>query len=280
MTAFRHRLAKAACLAALLCAPSAALAHDFWIQPDRFQVPTGEAAPMTLQVGHGPDRQRSSLPLRRVVRFDATTPAGRTLDLTGDLSLGAPAADGALRLPEPGFYVIALASDARAQSHLAADRFNAYAADEGLAPALEARAGAGLQNTDATERYSRQAKAIVQVGPATAAGADAVTRPTGLQLEIVPEVNPAAAPAADGLPVRIFYEGKPLPNALVKMTDLAHDAAPFETHRTDAAGRARFTLPKAGAWLLNVVWTRPLKDEGVDFETTFSSLSFAIAAGA
>lgn len=273
-----HRLAKALCLATLLCAPSAALAHDFWIQPDRFQVPAGEAAPMTLQVGHGPDRQRSSLPLRRVVRFDATTPAGRTLDLSGDLSLGAAAADGVLRLPEPGFYVVALASDAKAQSHLAADRFNAYAADEGLEPALAARARSGLQAADATERYSRQAKAIVQVGPATSATAEAVTRPAGLQLEIVPEVNPAAAPAGAGLPVRVFYEGKPLANALVKMTDLANDAAPFETHRTDAEGRARFTLPKAGAWLLNVVWTRPLKDEGVDFETTFSSLSFAVPA--
>ena len=121
---------------------------------------------------------------------------------------------------------------------------------------------------------------IVQVGPAISAMADAVTRPVGLRLEIVPEVNPAIASAGDGLPVRVFYEGAPLAGALVKLTDLAHDAAPFETHRTDAAGRARFTLPKAGAWLLNVVWTRPLKDEGVDFETTFSSLSFAIAAGA
>lgn len=49
----------------------------------------------------------------------------------------------------------------------------------------------------------------------------------------------------------------------------------METHRTDAAGRAVFSVPAHGSWLLNVIWTRPLPPgDDMDFETSFSSLAF------
>jgi uncharacterized GH25 family protein len=267
-------------LAARLCAlilsgaPQAALAHDFWIQPQLFHLASGAATPMTLQVGHGPGRQRSALPLRRITRFDAVGPGGQVVDMRGRLTLGSAEGDGALGLPAPGLHVVALETDAGAQSHLPADRYNPYAEEEGLTPALEARAHAGLQRADASERYSRDAKAIIQVGAAGAGSSDHVTRPIGLRLEIVPEVSPYAAARGTGLPVRVFYEDRPLANALVKLTDLSDDARPVETHRTDDTGRASFSVPNQGDWLLNVVWTKPLKGEPVDFETVFSSLSF------
>ena len=102
-----------------------------------------------------------------------------------------------------------------------------------------------------------------------------VTKPAGLPLEIVPEVNPYAASRTSSLPVRVIYEGRPLPQALVKLTDLDDDASPREQIRTDREGRARFTVPRSGTWLLNVIWTKALpRTEETDFETVFSSLSF------
>lgn len=269
MSGFRLRALLAA--GVLASVAQAASAHEFWIQPERFWLPAGATTPMTLQVGTGTERQRSQLPLRRVLRFDATSPDGGR-DLRPALTLGAPAADGVLNFPRPGAYVVTLRSDAAAQSHQSAARFNAYAEQEGLTPALETRAAKGLQAIDASERYSRQTKALIQVG----AGGEqtVVTRPVGLTLEIVPEVSPYAAPRPATLPVRVLYEGRPLAGALVKITDLAHDAAPLEQRRTDAEGRAAFAMPRHGAWMMDVVWTRPLVDEGVDFETVFSSLSF------
>lgn len=257
---------------ALACGVQTAAAHEFWIQPERFWLPVGTPTPMTLQVGTGTERQRSQLPPRRVLRFDATARAGEIQDLRPTLTLGAPGADGALSFARPGAYVVTLRSDAAAQSHLSAARFNAYAEEEGLTPALETRAERGVQAIDASERYSRQTKVLVQVGE----GGDpaVVTRPVGLDLEIVPEVSPYASPRPAVLPVRVLYEGRPLAGALVKLTDLAHDAAPREQHRTDGEGRAGFAMPSGGAWMMDVVWTKPLADEGVDFETVFSSLSF------
>ena len=263
---------------ALACGPQAAAAHEFWIQPDRFWLAVDAATPMTLQVGTGTERQRSQLPARRVLRFDATAPGGEALDLLPTLTLGAQASDGALGFSRPGAYVVTLRGDTAAQSHLSATRFNAYAEEEGLTPALEARAARGLRAIDASERYSRQTKALIQVGE----GGDqsAVTKPVGLSLEIVPEVSPYALPRSATLPVRVLYEGRPLAGALVKITDLAHDAAPREQHRTDSEGRAGFAMPGEGAWMMDVVWTKPLIDEGVDFETVFSSLSFGFPVSA
>jgi uncharacterized GH25 family protein len=271
-TPLRRALLAAGALA-LACGPHVAAAHEFWIQPERFWLPVDAATPMTLQVGTGTERQRSQLPARRVLRFDATASGGEALDLRPALTLGGPTADGALSFARPGVYVVTLRSDANAQSHQSAARFNAYAQEEGLTPALETRAERGLQAIDASERYSRQTKALVQVGDGGGAQ-DAVTRPVGLTLEIVPEVSPYALPRPAALPVRVLYEGRPLAGALVKLTDLAHDAAPLEQHRTDGEGRAGFVMPTGGAWMMDVVWTKPLTDEGVDFETVFSSLSF------
>jgi hypothetical protein len=229
---------------------------------------------MTLQVGHGPYRQRSPIPLARIARFSAISPGGSAVDLRSALRPGGGAADGEIALgAAPGAYVVILETDNRAQSHLPAIRFNDYLRVEGLTPALEQRARTGRTGADGSEAYSRRAKVLVQVG---AGGSQAqVTKPLGLPLEIVAEVSPYAQPRQALLPVRVLYRGRPLAGALVKLTDLAHDAEPVETHRTDTAGRARFTMPSAGQWLLNVIWTEPLgPTRETDFETVFSSLSF------
>jgi uncharacterized GH25 family protein len=270
------------CLLGLLWSPAGA--HDFWVQPSEYWLLPGLATPLTLQVGHGPYRQRSPIPLRRITRFSAVTPGGVSLDLRERLHPGAGSEDGSLVLAQPGIYIVVLETDNRAQSHLPAIRFNDYLQVEGLTPALEERERSQRMDADGSEIYSRHAKAIVQVGDseAHAAGSSGwVTQPLGLPLEIVPEVSPYSQPRPHNLPVRVLYEGRPLPGALIKLTELEHDAAPFETHRTDAAGRAIFTLPAAGNWLLNVIWTKPLpKTSETDFETVFSSLSFGFTAHA
>ncbi len=252
---------------ALSLMASSALAHDFWLQPQTFRF--AAATPLTLQVGHGPTRQRSPIRKDRIIRFEAVGPGGALTDLSADLHPGQLDEDARLALP-PGEHVVVFQTDGHAESHLPADRFNLHVETEGLTPALEARRG--RETADGSERYSRAAKTIVQVGPSSGPSPSLI--PVGLPLEITPEVDPYAAGRPAALPVRVHWQGRPLPGALVKLTDLAHDAEPVETHRTDAEGRADFQVPTAGAWLLTVVWTRPLPtDAEVDFETVFASLT-------
>lgn len=255
-----------------------AAAHDFWLQPSQYLLPIGASTPITLQVGHGPFRQRSPIPLDRVVRFYSIGSGGHGVDRKADLHLGGPDRDGELRFAEAGVEVVVLETDNRAQSHLPAIRYNDYLKVEGLTPALQQRAQTHTTDAYGRESYSRRAKALIQVGRPNAKSQPQVTTPLGLPLEIVPERNPYGLPFPETLPVRVIYEGHVLPGALVKLTNLEHDAAPLETHVTDAAGRAVFKTPHSGSWLLNVIWTKPVKNvPTIDFDTTFSSLSFGFS---
>jgi uncharacterized GH25 family protein len=130
-------------------------------------------------------------------------------------------------------------------------------------------------DADGSESYSRHSKALVQVQSPRSESSPQVMQPVGMALEIVPDVNPYATPAPATLPVHVLFEGQPLPGALVKLTNLDHDADPVETHLTDKDGRSSFSMPHRGKWLLNVIWSksRPATRE-TDFETFFSSLSF------
>ena len=265
---------------ALLCSQaSVAAAHDFWLQPSEYWTSPGTLTPLTLQVGHGSFRQRSPIPMRRITRFEAIGPKGAVVDLHEQLRLGQPAEDGDFQLKNSGVYILVLQTDDRAQTHLPSIRFNDYLKAEGLTPALEQRARLHRMDADGSERYSRCAKSIVQVGPSVAGSQGQVSRPVGLPLEIVPEANPYGVPRSATLPVRVIYAGHPLAGALVKLTNLKDDASPFEMHLTDHDGRTSFTMPNSGTWLLNVIWTKPLAhSEETDFETIFSSLSFGFPA--
>lgn len=269
----RHFAGMLAATVALVVS-GAALAHDFWIQPQRFWLATGGSTSLAILVGHGPARQHWVLRLNRVVALVSLGPGGRRLDRSGTLRQGTYAPDAQLDFAEPGTHVVAFENTASTNS-LPADRFNDYLRAEGIRPALIWRQRTNASDQPGRESYSRRAKTLVQVGPPGRTAQPQVTRPLGLTLEIVPEINPYQPGAARMLPVRIIYQGRTLPGAFVKLNDLEHDEQPVETHQTDSAGRAIFRLPRSGQWQLNVVWAKPLRGvSDADFETVFSSLSF------
>jgi uncharacterized GH25 family protein len=75
--------------------------------------------------------------------------------------------------------------------------------------------------------------------------------------------------------VRVLFHGKPLAGALVDLESLSVGILPIVTKITDDRGRAQFSLPKTGAWKLNVIWTTPRADnDGAEFDTIFASLTF------
>lgn len=267
----RGRLALGLACAAV--AGGAAAAHDFWIQPRSFWLKPGEATSLAVLVGHGADRQPWRMRLRRIVRFASTAPSGAETDRRAALREGVGAPEAELGFAEPGEHVVVLETD-DAFSSLPADRFQAYLREEGLTPALDSRRAAGAGAKVGTERYRRQAKALVQVGPPGRGPAPAL-RPQRLWLEILPEVDPYRPGRSTALPVRVLNAGRPLPGARVKLTDLGSDGVTAEQHATDREGRAVFHLPRRGAWEMGVVWTEPLHDDPqADFHTTFATLTF------
>jgi hypothetical protein len=84
-----------AALAMIAAGIRPAASHDFWVQPAIYWAAPGVDIPLTLQVGHGPFRQRSLIPLIRILRFEAMGPAGSRIDLHSRLQIGGPSRDGA-----------------------------------------------------------------------------------------------------------------------------------------------------------------------------------------
>lgn len=268
MTARPLFFAVAGATLVVLAAPASA--HDFWIQPQSFHVKPAGTTAMSLQVGHGKDRQKSLMAADRVVRFESITSAGRA-DRRKALRLGDATVDSVLTFKASGLNVLAFETNAT-YSELPALRFNDYLKAEGLTPAITQRAATNATGKPGKETYSRRAKALVQVGNYTPADDALVTKPVGMTLEIVPEANPYAPGFKEKLPVRIYYMGKPLAGATVMLNNLDFDSRPIKRVLSDASGRAVFDLPRNGSWQLNVIWTRPVTGKA-DFETVFSSLT-------
>ena len=259
----------------LIAAPVAA--HDFWIQPVRFQVQPGAPLPITFQVGHGKFRDRWNNNDRILILNDIQRGVRR--DLKPQLRSGG-GADLVASFATQGLHVVALQSN-DAFSELPAIRFNDYAREEGLAAIVAARRSGGASNQTGRERYSRRAKALIQVGRPTPADTAIATRAIGLKLEIVPERDPYALDGTRLLPVHILFNGRRLPGATVKLTNLGADERPVAVAVTDRAGRARFRIPTGGAWLLNVVWGEPMRgNPNADYDTIFSSLTFGYPSAA
>lgn len=257
-----------------------AMAHEFWIEPETFQVAASDHLAWTLMVGHAADRQLSPIPNSRITSFGLIGPRGHARDLRVALPESASGGAGAATLDGIGTHMLFLGTDYGATSRLPARLFNAHAKREGLTLALRDRNVSERMSGDRVERYGRHAKAIVRSGADGSADPSWVTRPIGLKLEIVPELDPSSLPRHALLPVRILFEGRPLPGALVKLTDLDAHARPVARGRTDEEGRALFRVPHDGRWLVHVVWAkRANPDRDFDFETSFSSLSFQTGAG-
>lgn len=269
------RLAPLVVVGTLIAVP--AIAHDFWLQPRSYTLPIPGADVLSVLIGHGPDRQHWPVGNDHVVQFVSFGPSGKT-DRKNELTLQSGTVDGLLRFAEPGTHLLAFQSTV-ASSNLPAIRYNGFAQAEGLTIPLTERARLQRTGDNGRELYARRAKAIVQVGPVDPRQAALVTRRLGLNLEIVPERNPLTLEPGQTLPVRVYFDGQPLGGALVKLTNLGADAKPVELHRSDAQGRAVFSLPNQGTWLINVIWSTRLRNNpAADYQTVFSSLTFGYPA--
>jgi uncharacterized GH25 family protein len=273
---FRSGLKLGAILGCLALANSAD-AHDFWVQPLSFWIAPNASVMTTLQVGHGEFRQRWNSDASRVVQFRSIGPGGVSTDHQSELRNGTMEQDHLVRFGAQGTHVLILETN-HAQSTLPGIRFQDYLKQEGLTPALDIRARTKTEDQPGREIYSRRAKALVQVGPPSDIPQPWVTRPVGFSLEIVPETNPYSIDAKGQLAIRVYSEGRPLAGATVMLNNLQFDGRPVQTVVTDMSGRAVFSFPRTGSWQLNVLWTKPLKDDPTaDFDTTFSSLTFGFS---
>jgi len=228
---------------------SASAAHDFWIQPLQWQN-SGEVA-VTLQVGHGNDRQRSPVEVSRIVLVKSILADGQRVDLHPRLNFGETKSDFSTGASGGPPVMVALATDANAESHLDPERFKFHLQGEGLAEAIAWRAEHNLSNSEGSENHGRVAKMLL----AAPADRSVALKPLGLDLEIVPLADPYAA-GVERLPVQALFEGSPLNGATIKLYDLSDDIAPKAVCLTDLEGKCGLQFSKHGSWLESLLRLR------------------------
>ncbi|HEX4966482.1 MAG TPA: DUF4198 domain-containing protein [Thermoanaerobaculia bacterium] len=253
---------------ALLAAP-AVRAHDFWIEPSAFRPAIAQRVAVRLRVGQefrGDPVPRDPNLLKR---FVLVGPKGETP------IAGVPNTEpaGFLSVPSPGLYTIVYTSSPEPVT-LDAKKFNEYVAQEGLEKIQELRVQRGQGDAPDREIFSRCAKALVAAGGGEAEAG--WNRALGLRLELIPGVNPYMLTGRQALPVRLFYEGRPLSGALVTAFTKEQPGLKVSA-RSDAQGRVELQIDRPGTWLVKAVHMTPApKESGADWESVWASLTFEV----
>lgn len=101
-------------------------------------------------------------------------------------------------------------------------------------------------------------------------------KPLGLDLEIIPQADPATLKAGDKLTVQVLLRGKPLADANLVTDIFVHHDAKAEKIKTDKDGKATVTVPKRV--FAGVEVTYFAKDTGSEVEGSFynAALTFKV----
>jgi uncharacterized GH25 family protein len=266
----RHKLLMGVVMLVLVCTP--ARAHDFWIEPTNFAPEPAQVIGLRLRVGENLNGEPVALMPGSVKLFELSdAQQRRPVWVRG----GADPA-GAVRIVRSGLQIVAYTNDPN-RVELAADKFNAYLAAEGLEHILVLRQSRHQSDAVARELYVRCAKSLLAAGPTTAAQGD---RALGLPLELVAERNPYASDASQDMPLRLTYRQQPLAGALVVALNSLQASVKLSA-RTDRDGRVRLRLPPSrGLWLIKAVHMveAPANAEDAQWFSYWASLTFAAAA--
>ncbi len=249
-----------------------ASAHDFWLEARPFYTPVGQ--PVDVSVHVGSDFVGDSLPnIRNWYDDFAIYLPGSKRPMPGKLG-DDPA--GRFVPDRSGTWLVGYQSTF-SFADIDPETFRQYLIDEGLDNALAWRREQGLEQTRGLERYVRHAKTLVQAGEGDEV--DASTLAIGYELEIVPESNPYRLTVGDELGLRLLYRGEPAPNLLLIAFN-KQDAERKQKLRSDADGRARIRLDRAGPWMLKAVKIIPYQSDSVDpkarWQSHWANLTFEL----
>jgi len=246
-----------------------AIAHEFWIQPDRFFANAGDAVRLTVRVGEHFNGDRWGIRKSRIVTYQHLSARGSSSLVPADAA--EELTDAELTLAQPGTHLISLFTTNR-YLEMRADSFLLYLKEDGLDDVISAREQRGETSRRSRELYRRCVKTLIQAGNQPD---DTYARNTGMPLEIIPTQNPYSQKPGQPAEFRILFNGQPLAGALVRYWN--RDAANHlteEQQRSDAQGHVQFRL-RAGSNMVSLVKMVPHTDKAAaDWQSYWGSLTF------
>lgn len=261
----------------LLASATAALAHDFWLVPDAFQVAPGGWIQVRGQTSSRFPTSESAVALDRIA--EARMFSAEAAEPIRNLSLAGTSLLIRHRPTAPGQRVVAVALKPRSVRESAAG-FRRYLELEGAPEALQRYEREGrLPKTDSvTRRYAKYAKALVDVGTG---GPRAFGRVAGHPLEFIPLQDPATLRAGQRAAFRLLYRGRPLAGAQIHggaAPQGAGAASPEDPKlESDAEGVVRVCMDRPGTWNVRTLHIVPADaGSGADWDAHWATLVFQV----
>ncbi len=250
--------------------PAALPAHEFWIEPQDYQVESG--APLIADLRNGQHFQGITLGwlANRFSRFEIHQTAGPVpvSGRMGDIP--------ALQVPglAPGLAVIVHETTPSRLTYDDLDKFRAFVDEKDLRGTLDTHAAKGWPSGGFRESYTRHAKALVQIG-GNAEGGDLAT---GMATEFVAKNSPYRPDYQGQLWVQLLDDAAPRPDALIEVYEKAPSGAVhYRRLRSNAQGMALIKTRAQHRYLLNAVIMRPhpRPEDGALWLSLWASLVFA-----
>ncbi len=254
--------------------PMGVSAHEFWIEPVRYHVETGERLQAKFKNGENFEGSTLSFFDRSSARFE--------MRADGDVIAIEPRAGDspALDVASPtddGLVVVVHETTPSFVTYREWAKFLKFADHKDFTSAEQDHLAAEWPQEMFRERYTRHAKALFAVG--TGEGAD---RSMGLKTEIVALTNPYGEDFDNQMKVSVLLEGEPRPDAQVEVFDRAPDDAVTVTlHRTDSTGQAVIPVVPGHEYLFDAVVLHVAPDEQTQdlpvlWETYWAALTFKV----
>lgn len=251
-----------------------AAAHEYWIEPQTYQVAPGDTIQADFKNGQNfvgttlAYFDRSSTRFETVFDGEVNPVAARAGDSPA-LQLDALNADGLL--------VVVYETAPSTLTYKEWEKFLKFATHKDFPNAATDHIAKGWSQEKFKESYTRHAKALIGVG--SGAGADAAL---GLATEFVALSNPYAAGFDGQMSVALRYQDQPRADAQIEVFDRSpDDSVAITLHRTDAMGEATIPVTPGHDYLFDAVVLRPAPDAADDpdapvWETLWAALTFAV----
>ncbi len=245
-------------------------AHEFWMQPVKFQYHPGERATIGFMLGGNFVGDTWEMKRSRFVRLDHITTSA-SVSLLHKLPEEAGKNFTAV-LEKPGTHLLVMQST-NAYIELGAEEFNAYLKEDGLDDAYQQRKKSNTLDKPAREHFARCIKLLLQAGDNTD---DTPLQPSGMPLEIVPLANPYALKQGDPMSFKVLYNGKPLPYAMVKVWNRRNNNTVLQTIFTQKDGTVATRLGNSGHWMISCVHMVPSTRADADWQSYWASFVFGL----
>ncbi len=223
------------------------LAHEFWLQPDRFIYKRGETINIRFWVDEnfeGEHWKGSRANAQRLTVYFR----GIADDITEKLSESGEGDSLQLAQFDEGTTLLAFQSTNKF-IQLDSAKFNEYLNEDGLEEAIQYRKEHQETDSSGREYYQRSVKTIIQVGTVM----ENVSQATGLPLDIIPLTNPYSLNNDQLITVRVLFQKQPLTNQVIKVWNRYQQTTTKNEYRTNEKGEISFAVNTLGKWMVSTV---------------------------